>query len=185
MASSKSSGMLSASKMKLASGFIIGCIIGYFAMNIYFGASDGDQAPEISAELIDGSPYSLSDSRGHYILLDFWGSWCGPCLRESPELVALSKKYAGASFDNGSKLHIVTVALEKNGDQWKRAAERIGFDWKRQIVHHHRIVMASPIANDYGVTDLPAKFLIDPDGNIVTAKASFEEIDDYLSARRQ
>jgi len=166
-------------------GFIIGVVIGYMGINAFFGAGDGEQAPEITAELIDGSAYSLSDSRGHYVLLDFWGSWCGPCLRESPDLVALSAKYEGAKFENGSDLHIVTVALEKSGDKWKRAADRFGFNWKRQIVHHHRIVMASPIANDYGVTDLPAKFLIDPSGNILKTKASFADIDDYLSARVQ
>lgn len=168
--------------------FIIGLIVGvaaYMAYNVYFGAGDGDQAPEIKAELIDGSTYNLSDSKGHYVLLDFWGSWCGPCLRDSPQLVALSKKYENNKFDNDSELHIVTVALEKSGDKWKRAAERLGFDWQRQIVHHHKVVMASPIANDYGVTDLPAKFLIGPDGNIITAKASFSEIDTYLAARLQ
>ncbi len=44
--------------------------------------------------------------------------------------------------------------------------------------------MASPIANDYGVLDIPAKFLIGPDGNIITAKASFAEIDAFLAERR-
>jgi len=166
-------------------GFLIGAFIGYMGIKVMMGAGDGEQAPEITAELVDGSSYSLSDSRGNYVLLDFWGSWCGPCLRESPDLVALSNKYKGVKFDDGAELNVVTVALEKKGDTWKRAADRFGFDWKRQIVHHHKIVMASPIANDYGVTDLPAKFLIDPSGNIITAKASFSEIDSYLAARIQ
>lgn len=165
-------------------GLLLLCFIGYQAIQIVTGAGDGESAPDFTAELVDGSTYSLSDSRGHYVILDFWGSWCGPCLKDSPQLVALSKKYKDTQFDDHAELHIVTVALEKKGDRWKRAAERLGFDWKRQIVHHHKVVLASPIANDYGVLDLPAKFLIDPNGNIITAKASFTEIDEYLSSRQ-
>ncbi len=158
--------------------------IAYKAVSIFGGAADGDEAPVFTAELIDGTEYSLSDSRGHYVILDFWGSWCGPCLKDSPQLVAISNKYKNAEFDNEAELHIVTLALEKSGEAWKRAAARFGFDWKRQIVHHHKVVMSSPIARDYGVLDIPAKFLIGPDGNIITAKASFAEMDAYLAERK-
>lgn len=165
-------------------GLLILGFIAYKAISIFSGAGDGEAAPDFTSELIDGTEYSLSDSRGHYVILDFWGSWCGPCLKDSPQLVAISNKYKGAKFDSSSELHVVTVALEKTGDAWKRAAERFGFDWQRQIVHHHKVVLASPIANDYGVLDIPAKFLIGPDGNIITAKTSFAEMDAYLSERR-
>jgi len=165
-------------------GLLILGFVAYKVVSIFSGVGKGEEAPDFTAELIDGSAYTLSDSRGHYVLLDFWGSWCGPCLRESPQLVAISNKYKDTKFDTTSELHIVTVALEKKGEAWKRAAERFGFDWTRQIVHHHKVVMASPLANDYGVLDLPSKFLIGPDGNIITSKASFEEIDAFLSKRR-
>ena len=163
--------------------FVVG-FIAYKGISIITGAGAGEMAPDFTAELIDGTEYNLSDSQGNYVILDFWGSWCGPCLRDNPKLVTLSNKYKSARFDGEAGLHIVSVALEKRGDAWKRAAERFGMDWKRQIVHHHKVVLASPIANDYGVTDLPAKFLIGPDGKIITAKSSFEEIDAYLSERR-
>ena len=165
-------------------GVLILGFVAYKAINIFSGAGDGESAPDFTAQLIDGSEYSLSDSKGHYVILDFWGSWCGPCLKDNPQLVNISNKYKGAKFDNEAELHIVSVALEKKGEAWKRAADRFGFDWKRQIVHHHKVVMASPIANDYGVLDIPAKFLIGPDGNIISAKASFSEIDAFLAERK-
>ncbi|MBT8219126.1 MAG: TlpA family protein disulfide reductase [Bacteroidia bacterium] len=171
------------SKILWIPGLIILLLAAYKGISVFTGASTGDAAPDFTAELVNGEMYSLSDSRGHYIILDFWASWCGPCLRDNPKLVALESKYSDKTFDNGSELHVVSVALEKRGEAWKRAAERMGFNWERQIVQKHKIVMASPIANDYGVTDIPAKFLIDPGGNIVSAKTSFEAIDEYLSDR--
>ncbi|MGB0918869.1 MAG: TlpA family protein disulfide reductase, partial [Flavobacteriales bacterium] len=71
------------------------------------GNQTGDNlAPEIEAELIDGTPFKLSELRGEYVVLDFWGSWCGPCLRDIPKLMQLHAKY-------GDKVVFVSVAFER------------------------------------------------------------------------
>lgn len=159
--------------------FTILYIIYSFSKN----AKIGEKAPEFSTQLVNGENYSLSSSIGNYVLLYFWGSWCGPCIRNAPELVDISENYKFKFFDKDSKLEILSIALEKKGKKWKRVVNKFGFNWELQVVQFHKIVLNSSIANKYGVLEIPSKFLIDPDGNIVLSKTSFSEIEQYLEKR--
>ena len=131
-------------------------------------------APEIEAELIDGTPFKLSELRGEYVVLDFWGSWCGPCLRDIPRLMELYAKY-------GDRVVFVSVAFEKNDKRWKSVADKAGFTWKHQIVEEAKILLASPISRAYGVADIPAKFIVTPEGELISGM-NFEQMDAYLQA---
>ena len=138
-------------------------------------ANEGEEAPEIQAVLVDGSPFKLSDLRGEYVLLDFWGSWCGPCRAKSPHLIALHQKYK-------TKLSVVSVALEKDAKAAEVAAKRDGFTWKYRIVEESRFVMMSDVAQKYGVTEIPKMFLISPDG-VLLGEKSLEEIEAILKSK--
>ena len=159
--------------------FTILYIIRSFTKN----AKIGEKAPEFTTQLVNGENYSLSSSTGNYVLLYFWGSWCGPCIRNAPKLVAISENYKSKFFDKDSKLEILSIALEKKEDKWKSVVNRFGFNWELQVVHFHKIVLNCSIANKYGVLEIPSKFLIYPDGNIVLSKTSFLEIEQYLEKR--
>jgi thiol-disulfide isomerase/thioredoxin len=137
-------------------------------------AKVGEQAPKISGKLIDGSSFDLSDLKGKYVVLHFWGSWCGPCLRENPMLVKLEDKF-------GDRVEFVTVALEKNDRMWKRAADKAGFDWKYQIIDQTPMVLASKNARAYGVADIPATFIINPDGSLMS-QFHLGQVDEVLKA---
>ena len=145
----------------------------------------GNIAPDFSTKLVDGSKFSLSELKGDYVLLDFWGSWCAPCLRDQPKLVALYNKYKDKTSDKGEGLRVVTIALEKNDKSWKRAADRFGFTWKTQIVEESRFVMLSDLAQKFKVTEVPSKFLISPEWKIISSNQPFEEIDRLLASRLQ
>lgn len=155
----------------------------YLIFSFSENAKIGEKAPEFTTQLVNGEYYSLSNSRGNYVLLYFWGSWCGPCIRNAPKLVTISEKYKSKFFDEYSKLEILSVALEKKEKKWKRVVNKFGFNWELQVVQIHKIVLNSSIANKYGVLEIPSKFLIDPDGNIVLSKTSFSEIEQYLEKR--
>ena len=127
------------------------CIIAIVVILSYFyyknsGINDGEQAPDFETILVDGSVFRLSNLRGKYVLLDFWGSWCPPCRKENLELVELHQNYSNI-------LTIVTVALEKDSLSWKKAVQKDGFIWKNQIVHQNKFIMMSSIARKYGVSD--------------------------------
>jgi len=155
----------------------------YLIFSFSENAKIGEKAPKFTTQLVNGENYSLSSSTGNYVLLYFWGSWCGPCIRNAPKLVTISEKYKSKFFDENSKLEILSVALEKKEKKWKRVVNKFGFNWELQVVQIHKIVLNSSIANKYGVLEIPSKFLIDPDGNIVLSKTSFSEIEQYLEKR--
>ena len=86
--------------------FTILYIIYSFSQN----AKTGKKAPEFTTQLVNGENYSLSNSRGNYVLLYFWGSWCGPCIRNAHELVATSENYESKCFDKYSKIEILSIS---------------------------------------------------------------------------
>lgn len=103
---------------------------------------------------------SLSDyvGKGNYVLVDFWASWCGPCVREMPAIKALYEKYKGKGFD------IVGVSLDQDKAAWKGAIERLKLPW-----HHMSDLKGwqSAATAAYGINSIPATLLVGPDGKIV------------------
>ena len=144
---------------------------------------EGKNANDFTAQLIDGSTFSLSDLQGSYVLLDFWGSWCPPCRREMPAIVNLQNTYHGKAFQDADNFHVVSVALEKNERHWKKAADMMKIEWKYQIVRTAKLVLTDALALKYQVKDLPSKFLIDTNGQIVGANMKIEEIEAFLNEK--
>lgn len=142
-------------------------------------------APEFTAELTSGEEFSLDELKGRYVILDFWASWCGPCRKENPQLVKLYNRFKDKDFTDAESLEVVSVALEKSGDYWKKVAEAQGFNWPYQIVQHSKVVLMSPLAQKYSVRNIPAKFLIDPDGRILSVNASFDELNAFLASKQK
>ena len=144
--------------------------------------TQGAMAPDFETKLIDGTDFKLSELKGNYVILDFWGSWCGPCRKESPKLVALYNKYKDKKFTDADNLLIVSIALEKNDDNWKVVADKMGFDWKHQVVEQSKFVRFSKLAQKYNVTDIPSKFLISPNG-VLLSQTTLEEMEALLAAK--
>ena len=117
------------------------------------------------------------------MLVDFWASWCGPCIKDSPKVVGLYNKFHGKSFKDAKNFEVVSVALEKKPDRWQKMADRFGFAWKYQIVDVVQFVRLSSFASAYDVSNIPSKFLINPEGNIIGVDLSAEEMDRLLTSR--
>nr|WP_233173575.1 TlpA disulfide reductase family protein [Pedobacter sp. ASV19] len=118
----------------------------------------GQIAPAIAMADKDGKIVHLSDFKGKYVMVDFWASWCGPCRKENPNVVAAYKKYHDKGFE------VLGVSLDSNKESWLKAIAADGLTW----THVSDLKgWANAAAAEYGVKAVPASFLIGPDGKVV------------------
>lgn len=161
-------------------------VVGLFVYNTYFAPSKviaGEKAPAFTAENIHGEEVTLADFKGKYVLIDFWGSWCPPCRKEMPDMMDFYNKYKEASFDKANGFEMITIALEKNDASWQKVADQYNFSWRNQIVDKAKFVRLSSLALTFKVTDVPSKFLINPNGEIIASNVPFETIDKIMSTK--
>ena len=166
------------------SNIILGLVVlGFIGYKIYQlpKFSDGEIAPGFQAELINGDPFTLSDLNGSYVLLDFWGSWCGPCRKENPDLVKLHDTFNGKSFNDAKGFEVVSVAIETNEKRWKKAIASDQLDWPHHIVQLDRF--KGVIAQEYGVREIPTKYLLDTKGEILMVNPSFTKLTEFFQER--
>jgi len=131
----------------------------------------GMEAPDLVGPTPDGGTYSLSKMRGKTVLIDFWASWCGPCRRENPNVVALYNKYKEKGFD------ILGVSLDREEGAWKKAIEQDGLTW-----HHISDLQGwkSAHAAMYSVSSIPQTLLLDPQGKIIQRNLRGEQLAEKL-----
>ncbi|RMG73568.1 MAG: TlpA family protein disulfide reductase, partial [Bacteroidetes bacterium] len=108
----------------------------YLGRYLYFLPKQdaGQQAPDFGARLHTGQDFQLSQLRGQYVLLDFWGSWCGPCRAESPAMRELYHRYAQRKDATGAGFTIVSIGVEKDRARWLAAIAADGRDWPYHIL---------------------------------------------------
>lgn len=123
------------------------------------GVEIGDIAPEIDLPDLQGNEVALSSLRGAVVLIDFWASWCGPCIKEQPELIKLYNTYS-------EKFLIYGVSLDTKKTAWATALEKLKLPWTQVSDLKY---WQSPAVGDYMVQALPFNVLIDKNG-IIKAK---------------
>lgn len=145
-------------------------------------SAPGMPAPAFTFTDKDGKTVNLSDYRGKYLLLEFWGSWCGPCRATNPQLVQLYAKYKNKGFD------IVSLACRETSEKnWLAAIAKDGMTWGQVNTSiQPNAATGREIMEEYNISYFPQSILIGPDGVIVNrghAPDIMKEIDRIFSKK--
>lgn len=133
----------------------------------------GGEFVDFEAAVFDNAAtIKLSDllAEGKYVLLDFWASWCGPCMREVPYLQATYKKFGGEQFE------ILGFSLDQDPEAWKKAAASMPWLHVSDLMG-----FGSTVAAVYNVQSIPTNFLIAPDGTIVEKNLRGEAVEQAVA----
>jgi peroxiredoxin len=114
----------------------------------------GKPAPDFALDLLDGDRFRLADQRGKIIVLDFWATWCGPCLQTMPQLAQVAPAFADrnvrvVAINLQERAETITATLQRHKLQLPVALDRDG-----------------AVAARYGVSSIPQTLVIDREGNV-------------------
>jgi len=120
----------------------------------------GTEPTPINVKGLDGKPLSLESMKGKVVLIDFWATWCGPCMAELPNVLATYKKYHDKGFE------ILGISLDRAEDEQKlkdtMAAK--GMTWPQ---YYDGKFWKNEVAVAYGIQSIPATYLLDRNGKII------------------
>ncbi|WP_372937843.1 redoxin family protein [Seonamhaeicola sp.] len=121
--------------------------------------ADGSPVPSIKTNAtLNGETFDINSLKGKYVLIDFWGIWCGPCVAEMPEVKAFQEKYK-------DKLVVVGINSGDTKEKIQKFVEKNGYNWQQLMSDKNNT--SDNFVNRFNVQGFPTKFIIDPKGKIV------------------
>ena len=135
----------------------------------------GKQAPEFTLLKRDSSSFNLSATRGKYVMIDFWASWCKPCREAIPHWKEVYQKYKDKGFE------IVSVSNDARWKDWFQAMDQEKMPWIQLCDEFPVKNMTAKVATLYQIPSLPSYVLLDKDGKILVHTIEEKEIDSKLA----
>jgi peroxiredoxin len=129
--------------------------------------------PSFAEKDLQGNPLNLESFRGHFVLVDFWATWCGPCVKEFPDVLAAYQKYHARGFD------IVGISLDEDRAALDAFIKDHSVTWPQYFDGNG---WQNKLARQYGVVAIPSTYLLDRQGKILAVGHSGPELNATLDA---
>jgi thiol-disulfide isomerase/thioredoxin len=136
---------------------IVLLVVLLFIPSLQAAVNVGDK-PALQFKSVQGERIDLAALRGKIVIVDFWATWCGPCMAEAPHMVQINDKYK----DKG--LQIIGISLDQNGNDALNGAKAHGLNWPQACDEG---VWNSAYAKTWGVDSIPRTFIIGPEGVVL------------------
>ena len=140
--------------------------------NAPVGTQVGMQAPDFTLRTPTGERFNLQEQRGKPVFLNFWATWCGPCIAEMPDMQKLQNTMADS-------IHIVGIDLRESRSQVLRFITRYGYTWTFVLDS------TGDVSGTYGASSIPRSVFIDAKGVIVRVLRGPQSYETFLEATRQ
>jgi len=131
---------------------------------------------EINGTLLNGKPFDQKTLAGKVVLVDFWATWCGPCVAEIPNVLEQYEKYHKDGFE------VVGISLDQDREALEKFVNEQKVPWPILFEEPKEDGWQHPLATFYGISGIPTVILIGRDGNVITLDARGEKLGERLDA---
>jgi thiol-disulfide isomerase/thioredoxin len=150
------------------------------AQQVSVGLAIGNRAPLMTYPDPDGKMISLESLRGKMVLIDFWASWCPPCRRDSPLLVAAYEQYKDKKFREGDGFTIYSISCDQTKEAWVEAIRKDHLVWKNHVSDLKGWEAEATYL--YKISAIPSNVLINGEGIIIAKNISAELLPSTLES---
>ena len=134
----------------------------------------GAPFPAFAVQDLAGKPLALADYKGKVVLVDFWATWCGPCVAELPNVLAAYQKYHDKGFE------IIGISLDKDPAALTAFLKEKNVTWRQ---YFDGLGWQNKLARQYGVNSIPMTYLLDGEGRILASNLRGPELEAEIARR--
>jgi len=142
------------------------------AKKIQSGLATGTKFPDFNVKDTAGKPLSIANYKGKVVLLDFWATWCGPCVHELPNVIKTYDTYHKQGFE------IIGISLDKDQERLASFTAEKKMAWPQ---YFDGLAWQNKLAVKYGVNSIPATYLLDGQGTIIGKDLRGEDLDQAVA----